>query len=198
VALAANHNQTETTMAKTKKRQPKTPDELDLKQLRDIEAAELQCQESEGIVLEAREHLKQAKELHAGHQFQLRRLARARLNDEHRPLFNQKPEKKKRGKRRAAPSPDGAALIGAPPGFQPEGDAWQAVPLSELKVSGTILTALLAAKLETMGGLCEYCRSGKKLLDIDGITLPEAAKLEQALAKFWGGIQTATAAEVQA
>jgi len=175
--------------AKTKKK-PAAIDPLDIELLRKIEAQENRCQESEVIVLEAKEQLKRAKELHGGNEFELRRLARARQNDAKRPLFNQQPKKKggRKPKAAAAPAQNGD-LLGAPPGWQPQGDAWKAQQLSGLKLSGTILTALETAKLRTMGELCDFCRSGKKLTDIEGLTVPEAGKLETALARFWAAQQ---------
>jgi uncharacterized coiled-coil protein SlyX len=80
-----------------------------------------------------------------------------------------------------------------------EPDAWRKATLAELGITTAGLVEKLALNgLETMGAICDYTNSGKRLIDIKGIGKGAAQKVDDAIEKYWTAHpQQKTAAEKQ-
>lgn len=65
-------------------------------------------------------------------------------------------------------------------------EPWREFPLTKLNLSPSIVKALKAAKLNTMGQLADYSsKPNARLTDIKGLGPGKAALVEEATLKFW-------------
>lgn len=123
----------------------------------EIEAAEDKVAECERVVLDLKEQSKAAKAKYEAAVHRLRDLARARRNDEDRPLLNM----------------DNA-----------ESGDWREQPLSDL-FDGQILKSLTEGDLKTVGDLADYTGDDKRLTDLPNIGPGKAEKIEERMVQFW-------------
>jgi len=64
-------------------------------------------------------------------------------------------------------------------------EAWKAVPLAELGLTGKLAESLTEAGLTTLGAIADYTASGKLLTDIAGIGPAKAEEIEKACEVYW-------------
>lgn len=65
-------------------------------------------------------------------------------------------------------------------------DAWRDFALCEkTDLPDSILKALKAAEIETVGQLTDYTSADKRLIDIKGIGQAKVEQIEEAMVKFW-------------
>lgn len=65
-------------------------------------------------------------------------------------------------------------------------EAWRSTPLIEVLSGKALLETLAQAGLETMGQLCDYTASDKRLTDLPGIGPEKAAAIADASAEWFG------------
>lgn len=124
---------------------------------RRIEELETECHECAMAMAEAAEQSKEAKKAYEAAVSRLRNAVRDAKNGQQELPF----------------------------GEEQPAEAWRAVTLEELEISGKLAASLTEAGLTTLGAIADYTANGGALTDIDGIGPKAAEKIDAATQDWW-------------